>query len=210
MQNNMLYAHRTPAQNFWLAWLPGSRVMQICALLFIMLAICNPAISLGLCLRLWQGVSLIAQTVHFVLSYMAATVPVLAPRIFVFATTHQSGNEHQFRFVTCGMESRLHAPVGDVTCVTQFSGFTDWVMAATTEASYLFSESLEKWTTSLYSESCLELSYKLKVVEGTMWLLESHSPATASWSDGAKWLAYYLQLWVEAVALNLRLLWSRC
>lgn len=135
MQNNMLYEQRTPARNFGLAWLPGSRAKQLMLLLLVCVALYNLQTSLGLAIRAWEGLRLVAVIAHSILSFMAATVPDLAPKILVSASSHQSGNGLAFQCVSTDYETRWSIPHGDANAVIQSCSFSDWVMAGLNEVS---------------------------------------------------------------------------
>lgn len=152
MQNTMLYGYRSPARNFGLAWLPGSRVSQILLVVVALLAILYLPLVVGLVLRLMQLLYLIVSAGISCLSFMAVSVPDLSAKIIVSATTPPRGNVCAFR--CAGIESTSHwwAPGANAYAETRCCDFTDWVMAGLREVRSQFSAtSTETWETILAS-----------------------------------------------------------
>lgn len=142
--NAMLYEERNPAQNFGLAWLPGSRVRQLLLVLMVLLAVYNLKLSFGLLFRGWEALQLIAGLLGSLLSFMAATVPDLGMRMFVSATIPPNGKTHGFTCVSTDYDNRWFVPEGDVHAVIQSCEFSDWVMAGLSEGSYHLWETYRK------------------------------------------------------------------
>lgn len=145
-QNAMLYEERGPAQNFGLAWLPGSRVKQFMLVVMLFLALYHYSLVASLSLRVFQIASLFVQICLSILTYLGATVPDMTMRFYVSATAPPSGSEPTFECVHTEYLIRWYAPP-DVQHVTLSCSFMDWVTAGMTEASLNTEEIFDQtWT----------------------------------------------------------------
>lgn len=141
-QNAMLYAHRDPVRNFGLAWLPKSRAQRFMLLFLVVVALLNFSTTWGLAIRVWEITWFAGRATLYLLNCVAATVPVLVPRIFVSATAPPSGRTLSFQCVSTNSDTRWFAGQ-DAHAVIQSCRFFDWVMAGMSEAYYLASETSE-------------------------------------------------------------------
>lgn len=139
MQNEMLYAERTPARNFALAWLPEFRVSHVLLLLTIVLVLCAPSLTLSVFLWPWKMAYITVTTAFSFLSLLAAFAQGLGTNLFVSASISPNGNTPQYLCVTDGISVRWRNPA-NAHAVTQFCDFTDWATAGLNEASYLIWE----------------------------------------------------------------------
>jgi hypothetical protein len=160
-QNSMLYGQRNPTQNFGLAWLPKSHVLQAFLLIAMIFLAGNPGYLVGAAIRVQDLTTVSARVLHFTLSYTVGTAPDLVSNLFVSATTPQSGKMLEFLCAETEYQTLWYAPEGDAYTVIQSCSFTDWVMAGINEASYRTSGIYEKTWTGLQmskDEKCAKLS----------------------------------------------------
>lgn len=210
--NAMLYEERNPAQNFGLAWLPGSRMQQLLLVLLVLLALCNLKLTFGLLLRGWEILQLTVAALVCVLNYMAATVPDLGMKMFVSATVPPNGNMHVFTCVSTDYDNRWFVPEGDAHAVTQSCEFSDWVMAGLTEGSSLLWGTFQKASDGMknlkdeHSDYCgrleLELAGYQYIWSSDRFMEYLGQGRLGSWD--------VLRLWFWTLYTTLRLLIFRC
>lgn len=141
MQNDMVYEQRTPARNFGLAWLPGSRQKQFLFVVALLILAYHLPLVISLVYRMCQIIHISVQIFLSILTYLGATVPDMTTRIFVSASNHQSGSKHAFQCVSTEYTTRWSEPT-DAPFATQSCSFMDWVMAGLTELSLNTEETL--------------------------------------------------------------------
>lgn len=209
MQNAMIYEQRTPARNFGLAWLPGSRVAQICLVIAVLLSIIYWPTTVGLLLRSWQVTTLAFNSVLFILNFLGATVPDLSFRILVSATAPPPGKWHELQCVETEYSTRWHVPEGDAYAEIRSCSFSDWVTAGLNEASFQTSDTYEtiwKRTTAYRDETCAKLWLEnagYELIWAGKQLADALQLGLVSPGD-------VLSLWFHHFLVQIRLLLFRC
>lgn len=183
MQNDMLYQQRTPAKNFWLAWLPRNFSPYKLCLAYALFVVLTLSI-----LVYWGGI-------------------VSPPGWGVSAqeSQHPHGNTPPFLCVSTNNSIRL-VDDGGAYNVIQYCNFTDWVMALYNEGLYQFS-GLCTWITvasqTVHAEICLDLQFR-KTAQDLFELLPTMVQDVTLkdlgffgrlWHQVTRPLVYYLHLW---------------
>lgn len=209
LQNAMLYERRNPARNFGLAWLPGSRVAQLCLVVAVLLSIIYWPITAGLLLRSWQVTTLVFNAALSILSFMGATVPDLSFRILVSATAPPPGKWHELRCVETEYSTRWAVPVGDAYAETRSCSFTDWVTAGLNEVSFQTSDIYETiWERTLAYKD--EMCGRLWLENAGYEMIWASTDLVDAIERGLITPTDLIRLWYRQMLVRLRISIFRC